>query len=71
MSGQQKTNSPLEQLLEEIKFQRRKELRSQVGNLFCLHILNRDDQRVRFNKYTNNLTSIMVNENENPGMYLV
>ena len=47
MSGQQKTNSPLEQLLEEIKFQRRKELRSQVGNLFCLHIPNRDDQRVR------------------------
>ena len=34
MSGcaQHKTNSPLEQLLEEIKFQRRKELRSQVGS---------------------------------------
>ena len=29
MSGH-RTNSPLEQLLEEIKFQRRKELRTQV-----------------------------------------
>ena len=32
-TGQHRANSPLEQLLEEIKFQRRKELRSQVETL--------------------------------------
>ena len=35
MSGL-RTNSPLEQLLEEIKFQRRKELRTQVTHLYLL-----------------------------------